>query len=370
MSSTDVVLLLAVASLALAVGYLAGVRAARRQGSPSPSAPSRPVVVPQRPSEREGTDTAASRPTPKARPKPPARPTKERQGDDRAGLLASAQSWGYQLQNVDLKRAAGSPFDILVIDYAKDGGEESAWKPAELERLKHRPDGRRRLVLAYFSIGEAESYRSYWHKDWKRNRPEWLLGENPEWDENFAVCFWHPGWQEILFGSPGAMLDRMMAQGFDGVYLDKCDVTEDLKEHEKAAARSRPDLDGDMAVLVRRLAEYARGRDPGFLVVMQNAEPLLERGDVRAVLDASAKEELLFGLDKPEKANGKEDVAWSRERLDLMRADGKVVLLVEYLNDREKIARAAEAAHELGYLLHVSDRNRELDRLRYDVPEV
>ncbi|MEZ5853539.1 MAG: endo alpha-1,4 polygalactosaminidase [Hyphomicrobiaceae bacterium] len=385
MSSTFVILLLAVAVVALAVGYVAGLRAGRRQVPASPVFRPTPISVPPADGLPDASieDVPAApgqRPSPADRPRSAGRARKPEvatpasraavESGDRSKVLAAAQSWGYQLQNLDVKRAVASPFDILVVDYAKDGDDESALKPAELARLKQRPDGGRRLMLAYFSIGEAESYRSYWQKDWKRNRPEWLLGENPDWEENYAVCFWDPGWQAILFGSPKAMLDKMMAQGFDGVYLDKCDVTEDLKAHEKATARTRPDLDGDMAALVRRLADYARQRDPGFLVVMQNAESLLERADVRAVLNASAKEELLYGVDKPEKANSKDDVTWSRERLDLMRGEGKPVLLVEYLNDREKIARAAEAAHQLGYLLYTSDRNRELDRLRYDMPEV
>ena len=32
---------------------------------------------------------------------------------------------------------------------------------------------------------------------------------------------------------------RLIELGFDGIYLDKCDVTDDLREHFKAAARSR-----------------------------------------------------------------------------------------------------------------------------------
>ncbi len=240
-----------------------------------------------------------------------------------ADLLGRAQSWGYQLQNLNVARAATSPFDVLVIDYATDGDHASALKPAEVARLQTKSDGSRRLVIAYLSVGEAESYRSYWKKDWKRKRPAWLLGENPEWEENYAVCFWDPGWQANLCGSPDAYLDRILAQGFDGIYLDKCDVGEDLKRREKQAARSRPDLDADMAGLVERLAAYARARRPGFLVVMQNAEPLLERPALRATIDAVAKEELLYGLDSPEKTNAADDISWSQERLELMRRDGK-----------------------------------------------
>ena len=287
-----------------------------------------------------------------------------------AVLLAGAKSWGYQLQNLDVGRASASPFDLLVVDYAKEEADARAWKPAEIERLKTKPDGGRRLVVAYCSVGEAESYRSYWQKGWKRDKPAWLLGENPEWHENYAVCFWDPGWQRIVCGDANALIDQIVAQGFDGVYLDKCDVYEDLREHFKSVARSRPDLEGDMVGFVRRISAYAKSQRPGFLVILQNAEPLLERAELRAAIDAVAKEELLFGLDRPEKPNSRADVEEARLALDHMKRDGKPVFMVEYLANPPRIGEAAQAAAKLGYILYVAPKDRELARLNGAVPEV
>ncbi len=115
---------------------------------------------------------------------------------------AAIRSWGYQLQHLDLSRAAESPFDLLVIDPSRDGSDEGTLTAAEVARLKVKPDGTRRLVVAYLSIGEAESYRGYWQASWKKQKPAWLLAENPEWKENYAVCYWDPGWQSIMCGAP------------------------------------------------------------------------------------------------------------------------------------------------------------------------
>jgi len=277
------------------------------------------------------------------------------------------ETWGYQLQKLDLANAAASPFDLLVIDTTKDGSDDTALVPAELATLQRKSDGTRRVVLAYLSIGEAESYRSYWDNSWKRSKPDWLLGENPDWKENYAVCFWHSGWQQIMCGSPEARLDRVIDAGFDGVYLDKCDVFDDLKRRYKSAAATRPDIEGDMVAFIGRLSAYAKSRNPNFMIVMQNAEDLLERKALRAVLDGVAKEELVYGADTPEKLNSADDFAHSRERLDLMRADGKLVLVVEYLNDASKIRHAVEALRPFGYAIYISPRNRKLDRLNYDM---
>jgi cysteinyl-tRNA synthetase len=277
----------------------------------------------------------------------------------------AVHSWGYQLQNLDIAHAASSPFDLLVIDPAKNGDDDSALTPAEVNRLKRKPDGSRRLVLAYLSIGEAESYRGYWRPEWKKQKPSWLLAENPEWEENYAVCFWDAGWQAIMCGAPNARLDRILAAGFDGVYLDKCDVFEDMREHKMKEAKSRPDLEGDMIKFVTRLSQHAKSQRPDFLVVMQNAESLLDRPELRRVLDGSAKEELVFGVDAPEKRNDAEELDWSRNQFDLMKREGKLVLVVEYLNNPQKITEARNIIDRLGYVLHISPKDRELKKLIY-----
>ncbi len=357
--------LLILVVLALAVGYVAG----RRSRSAHPATGSVTASPPPPRTEPEfAPETGRGSAAPKSRTTPP-----RSAGGGAAASKASspmqshaqARSWGYQLQNLNIKKAEAAPFDLLVIDYCKDGSEDSALTAAEIERLKRKPDGGSRIVVAYVSIGEAESYRSYWQKDWKRNKPRWLLGENPEWEENYSVCFWEPEWQQLFCGSADAYIDRIIAQGFDGIYLDKCDVTEDLRQHFKAAARARPNMEADMVAFVQRISSYAKSKRPGFQIIMQNAEPLLERAELRCAIDAVAKEELLFGLDRPEKANSREEIKESRDLLDLMKRDGKPVFVVEYLDNQARIAEAAEQVRNLGYVLYISPKNRELDRLNY-----
>ena len=281
-------------------------------------------------------------------------------------LLSAAKSWGYQLQDLDIGQATASPFDMLVIDYALDGDDDSALSPAQVARLKRKADGGRRLCLAYLSVGEAESYRSYWRPEWKKHKPGWLLRENPDWQENYAVRFWHDGWQELIFGQRRAYLDKIIAQGFDGVYLDKCDVFEDLERDYRKVAAERKDLAGDMIGFVQRLAAYARSKSPEFLLVMQNAEGLLRHAALRTVLDGVAKEELSFGQDGGQRRNEDDDYQYARHHLGLMRSAGKPVFVVEYLSAKAKIKEAAALCDGLGFVLTISDPSRELDRLGFD----
>ena len=106
----------------------------------------------------------------------------------------------------------------------------------------------------------------------------WLGNVNPDWDGNYFVQYWQPAWQALMFGSPEAYLDIIIAQGFDGVYLDRADA---FLNWEK----TRPTAEADMATFLRRLTNYARQRNPDFLVVMQNAEDLLDNPQVLDSID-------------------------------------------------------------------------------------
>lgn len=352
MSSAGLIALVGLIVLIGGAGLWLGFMLGRRAGTDTLAGPTPPHT--DQPAPREPMPAE-----PKSAQAPRVAPPKVGSGSP----LAAVSSWGYQLQHLDVASASQTDFDLLVIDPTTDGTIDGTLSRAEVAQLQKKPNGRRRLVVAYLSIGEAESYRPYWQKGWKRNKPDWLLGENPDWDENYAVCFWDEDWQGLMCGSKDASLDRILAAGFDGVYLDKADVFEDLERDYRTIARTRPDLAGDMVAFVERLSRYAKAKRPGFLVIMQNAETLLTSRDLLSAIDGVAKEELLFGLDGPEKRNARDEVNEARAALDLAKRAGKPIMVVEYLNDPRKIADAASSIRSLGYTLYVAPKDRELDRL-------
>lgn len=290
---------------------------------------------------------------------------------ERSGALAQVKRWGYQLQNLDLNRLAGGPHDLLVIDYSRDGTEEEALKPADLAKLKRKPDGGRRLVVAYLSIGEAETYRDYWRWYWGGRwytrwigwflAPSWLGPEDKSWRGNYAVRYWQPGWQDVILGK-GGYVDRLIAQGFDGVYLDK------INSSIEAIAKDRPSARDDMRAFVRAIAEKGRAMRKGFIVIPQNGEELLTDEAYASLIDGIGKEDLLFGEFKEKQANPENAVARRTAELKLAAAKHKTVLAVEYLDDPEKIAAARSRLEALGFVPNFSDR--ELTTLRYgDTPD-
>jgi len=91
--------------------------------------------------------------------------------------LLWAQSWHYQLDNIDVDLLAATSGDVLVIDYAKAQGKVPLTRE-DVAHIRSGPDGRERIVLAYLSVGEAEEYRFYWRPEWKAVPPDWLGEEN------------------------------------------------------------------------------------------------------------------------------------------------------------------------------------------------
>lgn len=269
--------------------------------------------------------------------------------------LSQVRSWTYWLSGPKPALISASGFDMAVVDRSRDGTRAGAFTPDEVRLMQTRPDGGRRIVLAYMSIGEAEDYRGYWRKEWRRNPPDWLEAENPDWQGNFKVRYWHPDWQQVIYGSPGSYLDRIIDQGFDGVYLDIVDAYWYFQEKGRKSAAA------EMIRFVADIAAHARTRRPGFLIVPQNAEDLLADTRYRAVIDAQAKEDLLFGLDGDDTANGAEAVDWPLKHLKLALEDGKQVLLVEYPTERRLVEITYRRGRALGVVPYAAVR--ALDRM-------
>ena len=145
--------------------------------------------------------------------------------------LSDAQNFLYLLNNEHFESksafidaVANTNYDVFITDlFFTDGTPFTA---AEVERMKQKTNGGKRLVICYLSIGEAEDYRYYWQSEWKRHKPAWLARENPSWPGNYKVRYWDPAWQEIICGSGDSYLNRILAAGFDGIYLDIIDAFE------------------------------------------------------------------------------------------------------------------------------------------------
>ncbi|MFM9941652.1 MAG: MJ1477/TM1410 family putative glycoside hydrolase [Hyphomicrobiaceae bacterium] len=258
--------------------------------------------------------------------------------------LNAAKSWHFHLQSVDIAAMAKVDADLIVTEYSANFGDNAPLKPEEVARLKQRPDGRKRLVIAYFSIGEAESYRFYWRPDWVGDDvPGWYVAENCAWPRNYMVRYWHDGWKDIIYRSKRSFLQRIIDVGFDGVYLDRVDV---FGEQEKV----RPTARNDMIEFVTELAAAARKAKPGFIVMAQNAEDLLDERRYRDVIDGLGKEDLLYGNIGTNLRNKASAIEASLTHIRHLQWDYKPVFAVEYLSKPDLIASARQEMRQHGMI--------------------
>jgi len=160
-----------------------------------------------------------------------------------------------------IKELAASQWDAFYID-AHFGGD--ALSGEEVEMLKRKPQGGRRQVIAYLSIGTMElgrwfadpvmiepnprSFRNGAVENGKfipaRERfanagnPNWILwpAYSGQYAEESTPIWWHPEWRDIIvrggskyknprfnhsrFADGRSSIDKIVDMGFDGVYLD------------------------------------------------------------------------------------------------------------------------------------------------------
>lgn len=255
-------------------------------------------------------------------------------------VLASVVRWGCQYQKIDLQAIAASPLDLVVIDPIVDTAAGRGPNPEEMESLKRKPNGRRRLVLAYLSVGAAEEYRPYWSPRWTDEAaPEWLGSESLEWPRSYSVRYWHPEWHRIVLDAALRLVDA----GFDGIFLDRVDAYQDWRD-------IRPRAMQDMADLVAEIGEATRSRNFGFLLIGQNAEPLLASERYLDAIDGVSKESLLTGLRGQGVPNSTADIAWSLQYLRRARDAGLTIFGIEYVDDAPLVAAATSEYRRLGFV--------------------
>ncbi len=281
----------------------------------------------------------------------------------RASRLAGVESWAYQLQgpsgtDLDLAIVDAGGADLLVVEPSRDGSEAGMFTRAEVGAAQ--ADGT--IVLAYLSIGEAESYRDYWDDGWvtdgapTASAPDWLGPLNPDFPDNYKVRYWEEGWQAIVLGRLDAILDA----AFDGVYLDIIDAYEFWEELPPAGPPEQGPL---MAEFVGRIAAHAwvtRGR-PGFLLFPQNGPQILnaltlaERGRYLAAIDGIGVEDTFYFGDAEEDNPldpQEEALRWIRR----FHEAGKLVLAVDYLTAPALQADFVERARAEGFVPLVARR--------------
>lgn len=310
-------------------------------------------------------------------------------------------SWGYQLQgrrgsSLSLGDLLSASQDLLVVDFSATGRAEDRFSADEVAELADARDNRG--VAAYISIGEASDYRSVWDPAWTEDgtalgrktddAPSWLGPVNPDFPESRKVRYWEQDWQDVLFNDAGTgWLDQIIAQGFDGAYLDIVDAyyfwasagADKVRREGDPLARDYRDAAARMIDLIQSIESHAHEQDPDFFIIPQNGSFIVNDlvfGDGRGpalpdpareaayfdAISAIGIEDLYFRGGKQENNRFAPDKAQILELQEEYVARGEAVLVVEYLTNPRKIAKFIDHAESDGFIPFVAP-DRDLDGL-------
>lgn len=262
--------------------------------------------------------------------------------------LSAVQHWAVQLTGYGRERLSvvtSSPFQLVVVDPFDDDGQP--WSQAEVQAARQG-----RWLVAYLSMGAAESYRPYWQEGWRVGAPAWLLSEDPDWPGNYDVAYWHPDWQAIAL----SQLDRVIDQGFDGVYMDLIDAYE--------RNPGRPTARAEMVAWVCKIAAHARARNPHFVIIPQNAAELIRDPGYAACVDASGNEEtFVYATNRPTETERRSTLLAD---YGLWQQAGKPVFTIEYADQPELMQTAATQSRAAGLVPYLA--GRALNRLILNQP--
>jgi cysteinyl-tRNA synthetase len=310
--------------------------------------------------------------------------------------LSQVQYWAYQIQQLDSAGAvdelAASRYDMLVIEpTVTHNWNFDAKDMVQTLKASKAYDGiHRKLVIAYIDIGQAEEWRWYWH-----GRPTyegstkpcseiiaeiqswapWVVACDPDgWGGNYPVAYWYPAWKEIVIGGTqlgagigsvyfDSLLDEVIQDGFDGVYLDWVEAWEMPAIQQRADEEGR-DVGTEMLKFLQAIKNYGKQFNPSFLVIQQNSSELINEVGVsklRSAVDAIAQEGVWWegdatdnwddesGFDQP---SGNED--YYLPRLRKYRDTGFTVFVCEYANN--EAADAYNKAKNEGFVAYATHR--------------
>ena len=287
----------------------------------------------------------------------------------KAAADSPLRSLGYVLQADRLansqaaavKKLAQSDRDMIVIDATYDG--TSRWTRRDLDAVRAGKPGRK--VICYLSIGEAEDYRSYWKSAWDADRdgspdakaPKFLAAENPDWEGNYKVKYWDQQWQGIILEE----VQRIVAQGFDGVYLDIVDGFEffeyDAGSDDWIDHRPNPETGNtyreDMVRWVSKIRKSMVADGTARWVIPQNGEALADLSGYLQLIDAIAAEDVFTNGKRPRK---KKEVKYRMDFLDQAAQADKPVYVIEYPKSQSAKSAAIESAKAAGFSLLLTDR--------------
>lgn len=112
-----------------------------------------------------------------------------------------------------IKDIRNSNYDIVVINPLFH--EKEPFSANEVNSLKYKKNGARRLIVAEQNISEATSDAYYWHQDWEIDNPSWLRRLSFANKNGIITEYWNINWQRIM----SEYFKSIVMINYDGVFF-------------------------------------------------------------------------------------------------------------------------------------------------------
>ena len=208
------------------------------------------------------------------------------------------------------------------------------------------------ILIAYVSLGEAESYRPYWEDI---NDASWIIRENPNWQENYYVDIRNSQWQQVILEK---VIPGIISQGFHGIFMDTLDTAEILEEGFEGRYCGAKEAMIQLIVQIRK-------KYPELLLISNNGFYLLN--EIAPYLNGMLVEDIHMLIDFKNDSYKRVSRIEREEKIQilqpLMNQYDLPVFVIDYVDsdDKRNIRRCIKSSKKLGFKPYVAEKN--LDKI-------
>lgn len=255
--------------------------------------------------------------------------------------LNSVEKWfillSYDPAQTEIIPAVISNFKLAILDPDSH---------PQLEILKNKM-----VLIAYISLGEAATYRSYWQSIQNK---KCLVKKNPNWG-SYYVDVRDTFWQKIILEE---VVPKIVALGFQGLMLDTLDTAEmlELDSPEKYSGEKKA-----MVQLVKSIHE----KYPQLLLISNNGFSILE--EIAPYLSGMLVEDIHSMIDFKNNSYKEVPLAEREYKLKVLKKIqaqfNLPVFAIDYIaQDKKELAKQySRQLRELGFKPYIAQKN--LDRI-------
>ena len=112
-----------------------------------------------------------------------------------------------------IEDVASSNFDIVIINPTFQN--KSPFSADEVNRLRLKKNGTKRLLIAAQNLSEAKNSDYFWRNNWQIENPSFIRRESFVCKDGYIMEYWQKPWREII----SEYFKSIIRTGYDGVFF-------------------------------------------------------------------------------------------------------------------------------------------------------